>query len=252
MVHHRSLIILATVAFILIVSMASVQAGQPTKPGKPGLDACLSQVEQLQQTIATQEATIGALQGQIAAQEVEIGALQAQIATLNASLKYKLSKTGQKAQTYDWAHGIDGELQLGMAWPEPRFTDNGDETVTDNLTDLVWTKNSNIFGTGSWYEALANCYNMPGGWRLPNRNEFLSIIDINYENPYDPNFVWHGALPAGNPFTNPGGTYYWTSSISTYNFGCTAWAIAPWADGSMIQDGQASGMNSTWCVRDPE
>ena len=251
MVHHRSLIILATVAFILIVSMASVQAGQPTKPGKPGLDACLAQVEQLQQTIATQEATIGALQGQIAAQEVEIGALQAQIATLNASLKYKLPKTGQKAQTYYWAHGSDGELQLGMAWPDPRFTDNGNETVTDNLTDLVWTKNSNIFGTGSWYEALANCYNMPGGWRLPNRNEFLSIIDINYENPYDPNFVWHGALPAGNPFTNPGGTYYWTSSISTYNFGCTAWAIAPWADGSMIQDGQASGMNSTWCVRNP-
>ena len=250
MVHHRSLIILAAVAFIF--STVSVQAGQPTKPGKPGLDACLAQVEQLQQTIATQEATIGALQGQIAAQEVEIGALQAQIATLNASLKYKLPKTGQKAQTYDWAHGSDGELQLGMAWPEPRFTDNGDETVTDNLTDLVWTKNSNIFGTGSWYEALANCYNMPGGWRLPNRNEFLSIIDINYENPYDPNFVWHGALPAGNPFTNPGGTYYWTSSISTYNFGCTAWAIAPWADGSMIQDGQASGMNSTWCVRDPE
>jgi len=218
--------------------MDSVQAGQPSKPGKPGLTECLAQVADLEKIIADQQATIGAL-GE-------------QIATLNASLKYKLPKTGQKCLTYDWAHGSDGELQLGMAWPDPRFTDNGDGTVTDNMTDLVWTKNSNIFGFQSWYEALADCENFIGGWRLPNRNELLSLIDINYENPYDPNFVWHGALPHDNPFTNPTGGYHWTSSISTANFGCTAWAIGMWLDGSMIQDSQAAGQNLVWCVRDPQ
>ena len=28
--------------------------------------------------------------------------------------------------------GQDGETQAGVAWPSPRFTDNGDSTVTDN------------------------------------------------------------------------------------------------------------------------
>ncbi|MCH7667430.1 MAG: hypothetical protein IH936_16070 [Acidobacteria bacterium] len=30
--------------------------------------------------------------------------------------------------------GQDGELQRGVDWPAPRFTDNGDGMVTDNLT----------------------------------------------------------------------------------------------------------------------
>jgi hypothetical protein len=33
--------------------------------------------------------------------------------------------------------GSDGNLQKGVAWPNPRFTDNGNGTVTDNLTNLV-------------------------------------------------------------------------------------------------------------------
>ena len=36
--------------------------------------------------------------------------------------------------------GQDGEIKAGEPWPEPRFTDNGDETMTDNLTGLMWTK----------------------------------------------------------------------------------------------------------------
>ena len=36
--------------------------------------------------------------------------------------------------------GQDGELQAGVNWPTPRFTDNGDGTVTDNLTGLIWLK----------------------------------------------------------------------------------------------------------------
>ncbi len=33
--------------------------------------------------------------------------------------------------------GSDGNLQKGSIWPNPRFTDNGNGTVTDNLTALV-------------------------------------------------------------------------------------------------------------------
>ena len=42
--------------------------------------------------------------------------------------------------------GQDGEIQAGVAWPNPRFTDNGNGTVTDNLTGLMWTKDANPVG----------------------------------------------------------------------------------------------------------
>ncbi len=40
-------------------------------------------------------------------------------------------KTGQ---TTSYRTGDDGDLEKGVAWPDTRFTDNGNGTVTDNLT----------------------------------------------------------------------------------------------------------------------
>ena len=40
-----------------------------------------------------------------------------------------LPKTGQ---TTSYASGDDGALQMGVAWPNPRFKDNNDGTITDN------------------------------------------------------------------------------------------------------------------------
>jgi hypothetical protein len=62
----------------------------------------------------------------------------------------------------------------------PRLTDNGNGTVTDNLTGLTWLKNANCFGPSSWFDAVAFCKALkngqcgladgsnPGDWRLPN------------------------------------------------------------------------------------
>ena len=47
-----------------------------------------------------------------------------------------VSKTGQ---TTLYATGDDGDLEKGDP-VSPRFTDNGDGTITDNATDLVWAK----------------------------------------------------------------------------------------------------------------
>ncbi len=49
-----------------------------------------------------------------------------------------LPRTGQ---TTSYATGDDGDLQVGVDWPLPRFTDNNNGTVTDNLTGLIWLKN---------------------------------------------------------------------------------------------------------------
>lgn len=123
-------------------------------------------------------------------------------------------KTGQ---TSSWATGDDGDQQAGATWPTPRFTDNRNGTVTDNLTGLIWLKNANAFGGRAWATALTDC-NTPnsgeagltdgsveGNWRLPNRRELQSLIDYGRSYP---------ALPAGYPFTGVQSDYY--RSPSTY------------------------------------
>ena len=50
--------------------------------------------------------------------------------------------------------GEDGEIQAGLAWPKPRFTDNGDGTVTDNLTGLMWFKDGDCLGNKTWPDVL--------------------------------------------------------------------------------------------------
>ena len=57
----------------------------------------------------------------------------------------------------------DGALQKGVAWPIPRFTDNINGTVTDNLTRLIWMKNANAFGTKTWADALTTANGLKSG-----------------------------------------------------------------------------------------
>ncbi len=59
------------------------------------------------------------------------------VRTKNSENPYNLSKTGQ---TESLAMGDDGYIQAGIEWPSPRFTDNGDGTLTDDLTGLMWLK----------------------------------------------------------------------------------------------------------------
>ena len=115
--------------------------------------------------------------------------------------------------------GQDGELQMGVAWPSPRFSVSG-ECVTDNLTGLMWTTDANRFGSQTWQSALdsANGLNLCGftDWRLPNVNELRSVLD--YSN-YDP------ALPDSPPFINVQSAYYWSSS-SFAGSTDSAWFVA--------------------------
>ena len=104
------------------------------------------------------------------------------------------------------------------------MTDNGDGTVTDHLTGLIWLTNANCIGTlnpafdndvvagdgrVSWQHALdfvaginAGTYNCDDtsnsgshqtDWRLPNIRELQSLVDYGTFNP---------TLPAGHPFVN--------------------------------------------------
>jgi len=168
-----------------------------------------------------------------------------------------LPKTGQ-TKCYDTngaeipcaGTGQDGEIQAGVAWPNPRFTDHGDGTVSDNLTGLMWTKNANNSPQGylPWQGALdyvtgMNTGSNPGygytDWRLPNRNELHSLLDFSQDNP---------ALPAGHPFTNVNTTdYYWSSTTAIAFSKSSAWIADMW--GGVMKSYSKSSNNYVWSVR---
>ena len=65
-------------------------------------------------------------------------------------------------QTTTYGGGDDGWYQMGVS-AEPRFTDNGDGTVTDNLTGLIWTKAADCFGLRDWANAVSDVNMLANG-----------------------------------------------------------------------------------------
>jgi hypothetical protein len=142
--------------------------------------------------------------------------------------------------TVSYATGDDAYYQKGVAWPNPRFSDNLNGTVTDNLTGLIWLKDANcssFFAPLSLAAALAACNGLSAGycgltdgssagdWRLPNRNELNSLVDIRYYNPSLCNTAGTGQWTSGDPFTNvQSNNYYWSSSIFPVGGG-GAWRV---------------------------
>lgn len=173
-----------------------------------------------------------------------------------------ISKTGQSG-CYDEigatincvGTGQDGELQAGVAWPNPRLLDNSiadssDMTLTDNLSGLIWAKDANLMktrdssfdqdydstsygesvadGAVTWQHALdyikklnTESYLGHNDWRLPNINELESLG----KKEQDAATVWLKSLG----FTNSK-LFYWSSSTYASN------ATSAWL-GSMYDGG---------------
>ena len=169
-----------------------------------------------------------------------------------------LARTGQSAS---YASGDDGALHSGVAWPGTRFSDNGNGTVTDHLTGLVWLRNAGCFSPSGWAAALSAANQLASGacglsdgssagqWRMPNVNELESLVDVAHANP---------ALPAAHPFLNVNlGSAYWSST--TY-MALTANAMAirlsdgRWINGIDSADGsfnnhKINSSNALWAVK---
>ena len=154
--------------------------------------------------------------------------------------------------------GQDGNRR-GVAWPNPRFKDNLNGTVTDNLTGLIWLKNANCFGQRTWYDAISDCNGLSSGscgltdgsnalsWRLPNRFEMESLLYLQYATPALANTAGTGQLSAGDPFNNVQYSNYWSSTSYVDIFSVNAWCVSMW-DG-LVHDLSKSVGIYVWPVR---
>ena len=122
--------------------------------------------------------------------------------------------------------GQDGFYQAGCPMLG-RFVDNGDGTVTDNCTGLMWQKDAadtdgdqqvtyDFDDVLKWQHALSYCANLEFAgytdWRLPNVRELQSIMDYGRYSP------------AIDPVFNSNSVLYW-SSTSLAAHPAEAWLV---------------------------
>jgi hypothetical protein len=129
---------------------------------------------------------------------------------------YDLSMPGGSTKTF-FVQCVRGTATYGVN----RFTDNGDGSITDSASGLMWSRDDSGAAM-TWQEALAwadsrNAANFLGhaDWRLPDAKELQGLVDYSRSPDttssaaIDPHFV-------ATPITNEGGMddfpWYWAST----------------------------------------
>ncbi len=208
--------------------------------------------------------------------QIDFATCQETLAQCNQKAPSPVARTGQ---TVVYRPGDDGALQKGVPWPDPRFVDNGDGTVTDNLTRLVWMKRpTNQLGVldengcfrhaESWDDAMTKCDTLfassdpsvcickdhdgncnltdgseSGDWRLPNVRELLSLVDYSRHAYQLPSELFEILDPAC--WTSTTRSYYQITDYAWYvefDSGDTGYALKT----------ESLPRKYSWCVRDPK
>ena len=101
---------------------------------------------------------------------------------------------------------------------QPVYKNNGDGTVTDTTTGLMWQQDVSDNDSIAWDSALEYCENLSLGghtdWRLPTTKELSSLVDFRHYSPalYD----FPGTV--SNKF-------YWTSTTNVDCSWASAWTV---------------------------
>ncbi|MFH1242584.1 MAG: DUF1566 domain-containing protein [Pseudomonadota bacterium] len=128
----------------------------------------------------------------------------------------------------------------GASGPIFDFVNNGNGTVTDKITGLVWQQgDGHNDGEGrTWEEALAFCQTLSLGghtdWRLPNVRELESLTDVN-------RFI----LPSIDPLFDCRSSYYWSSTTHAEDMD-QAWEVYFGYGGA---DYWGKSSSTVYCVR---
>jgi len=132
---------------------------------------------------------------------------------------------------------VRGNIEYG----KNNFVDNGDGTVSDIATGLMWQKADDGVAK-DWEESLAYSENLELGtysdWRLPNSKELQSIVDYT-RSPQTTNSPAIDQIfetteindPDGNPGQYP---FFWTST--THQDG-----INPYSSAAYVAFGEGQG-----------
>jgi hypothetical protein len=125
----------------------------------------------------------------------------------------------------------------GSAVANGTLTDNGDNTVSDNVTGLIWQGNEG--GVSTWDSALTYCETLSLGgfsdWRIPNIKELFSIVDL-------------GSTPTIDTVSFPTavGGPYWSSTTRIDSAG---FALVQEFSSGMLTIGYKTGTSNIRCVR---
>jgi len=153
-----------------------------------------------------------------------------------------------------------------------RYIDNGDNTVTDTQSGLIWLKNANCIGTQyplfakdctsgegpvNWEQAQAfvaglnnkqfpECDANHTDWRLPNVQEMQSLVHYGFSKPAMSNAAGNGPWQEKDAFSNVKSNSYWTSTPDSANTDL-AWRLR--MDRGLLFTEQKSYPFYVWPVR---
>jgi hypothetical protein len=148
-----------------------------------------------------------------------------------------------------------------------RYCDNGDGTVSDSRTGLVWLKDAGCptlgpsgEGRGTFAEANASAAALrsgqcglsdgskPGDWRLPSSQEWLAMLSPEFKNPAIGNADSSRKWKPGDAFMNIRSDGYWSS---TPDAGNTDFAWGAGLFGGVVASARKSIEGYIWPVRNP-
>ena len=194
------------------------------------------------------------------------------VTTVGVAAGYPIVDTNQRL-LYDAAGAVVSGLQPGdefygqdghYAGNAPSYTDNGDGTISDNVTGLMWQKTPDFNGDGvidaddkkGLSDALADAegFSLAGydDWRLPTIKELYSLMDFSGTTgslPQDEGTAPSDAVPyldtayfdfaygdgdAGERFID---AQYWSSTV----YGSTTMGGSDTAFGVNFADGRIKG-----------
>ena len=133
---------------------------------------------------------------------------------------------GLSIRITDHSSGVDQTIEISpvrsaiaaaIRSPTQQFIDNGDGTVTDITTWLMWSK-ENVGGKGNWEKSDKACRELRlaghKDWRMPARWELLTLVDdTRYKPAIDTGF-----------FPDTENDWYWTGTEFKGDPSC-AWVV---------------------------
>jgi hypothetical protein len=133
--------------------------------------------------------------------------------------RFEVSNDGHEEESTPYDDTVKEDLQRETT-QSTRFEENGDGTVTDTETGLMWTKDANLRGdTVLFHQAINYINGMKEGkypnfgytdWRLPTLRELQSLIEYA-------EFTSKGhVLPSGHPFQKVQSLEFYNSTSPTY------------------------------------